>query len=475
MNIYTPLRPLWTTLKLAVAPFTIVFVTASLGVMFHVRGQHVAEEQLRLRLQSTISIAVLAIDPVSVERVYRQADMQSTAYRKLVSQLESIRTLSPGTRFAYIMRRTTDPMMLSFVADADGLKSDTELDENKNGVVDDDEIPGMPGDAYSINDIPTLQNAAFDYPVVEDEITVDQWGSLLSAFAPIKDAKGNVIAVLGIDMEADEFFDSISTTFSMMSVLLVALVGALLAFYVVMVIRARHVDSLRQLDTERTALLDLATHQLGMPLATFRWWLELLRERDNGKFCKRGDICDQLQEGIDRMDGIIKGLQQAGKLQASDTSIELNTCSIAAVTRAVIKDLAKTYNLRKQKIVLRIPRTLPLALLDSKLCSGMLRELLENASWYSPKGSTVHMTAVAVRGGIEIKIKDEGYGIPKADLPRIFEQFKRGSNATRYKPAGNGLGLYIVQRIVQRSRGRITLASELGKGTTVTLFLRQAA
>ncbi len=475
MNIHNPSRQFWKTMRLVAAPFTIVFVTVSLGVMFHFQGQHIAEEQLRLRLQSTVSIAALAIDPVSVERVYREKDTQSAAYRRLVLQLESIRALSPGIRFAYIMRKTSDPLTLSFVADADGLLPDSELDTNGNGIVEDDEVPGMPGEPYPIEDIPTLQNEAFVRPVVAEEIIVDQWGRLVSAFAPITNEQGAVIAILGIDMEADAFFQAISTTFSLVSVLLLTLVGALLALYVVMVTRERTVDSLRQLDTERTALLDLATHQLGMPLATFRWWLEILRERDNGKFCKRGDICDQLQEGIDRMDSIIQGLQQAGKLQAFDTSIELSSSSIGAVTRAVIKDLSKTYNLRRQKIVLNIPRDLPKVKLDEKLCSGMLRELIENASWYSPKNSTVYMSATAVRGGIEIQIQDRGYGIPKAELPRIFEQFKRGSNATRYKPAGNGLGLYIVKRIVQRARGRISIASELGKGTTLTLFLRQAA
>lgn len=475
MNIHNILRQVRSTLRLAVAPLIIVLVTASLGFMFHVRGERVTEQQLREHMLSIVSIAALNIDADLIDQVRRESDMGKVAFRKLVEQLGNIRDLSPHTRFAYIMRRTDDPMTLAFVADADALSGVAELDMNGNGMVDDDEAAALPGDPYPVDDFPTLQNKAFEHPIVEDDIQEDQWGRLLSAYAPIADERGNVVAILGIDIEADEFFSLTQKTFSLVAVALVVFVGALLAAYIVMVLRSRHLDSMRELDTERTALLDLATHQLGMPLATFRWWLELLRERDNGKFCKRGDICDQLQEGIDRMDNIIKGLQQAGKLQASDTSIELNSCSVGTVARGVVRDLSKTYNLRKQKIVLTIPRNLPKAMLDEKLCAGMLRELLENASWYSPKGTAVHVTAAAVRGGIEISIKDRGYGIPAADLPRIFEQFKRGSNATKYKPAGNGLGLYIVQRIVQRSRGRIALVSELGKGTTVTLFLRQAA
>jgi signal transduction histidine kinase len=79
-----------------------------------------------------------------------------------------------------------------------------------------------------------------------------------------------------------------------------------------------------------------------------------------------------------------------------------------------------------------------------------------------------------VRGGVEVKVSDEGCGIAKEDIPRIFEQFKRGSNATKYKPVGNGLGLYIVKRIIKRSRGKIRVESSIDHGTTFTIFLPQA-
>jgi signal transduction histidine kinase len=475
MQFTNPLYSAWKVLRVAAPPLMIVVVTVALGFLFHVRGQQVVEEQLRERMLSTVAIAALQIDVRLVEQVRTDKDMQKQAYKTLVRQLKTIRELSPHTRFSYIMRRTDDPLTLSFVADADGLSTAEELDTNGNGQVDDDEVPGLTGDAYSIDDIPTLQGIAFEEPVVEQQITEDQWGRLISAFAPIKNANGETVAVLGMDMKADEFFEMTNATFSMVAVLLVSLVGTLLAVYILLMIRARHLETLQELDVERTALLDLATHQLGMPLATFRWWLEILKERDNGTFCKRGDVCDQLQEGIDRMDTIIRGLQQAGGLKEKAFSKATDRASLSDVSKIIQTDLKKTLALRGQSIKTTIPKNLPAVHLDINLCTGMLRELLENASFYSPHKAIIGLSARAVRGNVEISVTDHGYGIPQNDLPQIFQQFKRGSNASKYKPAGNGLGLYIVRRIVERARGKIRINSELNKGTIVTVLLPIAA
>ena len=69
------------------------------------------------------------------------------------------------------------------------------------------------------------------------------------------------------------------------------------------------------------------------------------------------------------------------------------------------------------------------------------------------------------------EIEDHGCGIPRKDIERIFDEFTRGSNATKFKADGNGLGLYIVHGIVKRSGGTIRVKSEEGKGTKVTVRL----
>ena len=461
-------------LRLLVVPALVVGVTVALGIVFHVRGQQVTEEQIKERLLNVVAVSALQFDADAVERVRTPDDMDGSDFQTIVGQLKEIRARSPHIRFAYIMRRTDDPMQLAFVADADALSSDDELDTDDDGVVEEDEEPGLTGDLYSIEDNEALQAGAFTAPLVDEEITVDQWGRLISAYAPIMNDAGVTVAVLGLDMQADDFFAVTQSTFSLFAVVLVGLVGVFLALYILVIMRMRRVETLSQLDGERSALLDLATHQLGMPLATFRWWLEILREKDNGKFCAKDGVCDQLQEGIDRMDSIIKSLTEAGNLQSKTFRYKPSKVNVAQFISQMVADTRKMYARRGQRVVLDIAKNLSPISIDRKLFTGVVRELLENASWYSKDKADVKVSASQNRSRIEITVSDTGCGIPPKDMEHIFEKFRRGSNASMQKPVGNGMGLYIAKGIVERAGGKIKIRSELNKGTTVTVYLPAA-
>lgn len=445
-------------------------VTVAFGLYFHVRSTQGVEAQLRERMLSTVSIAALSFDASQVERIRTEDDMDLPVFRDTVNQLMLIRALSPQVRFAYIMRRTNDPVVVTFVADADALSDASVLDVNGNGIVDEDEAPAKTGEEYDISHLPAL-NAAFTAAAVDEEVTQDQWGSLISAYAPIKNDDGETVAVLGMDIKADEYFRVTQETLSLIAVLVIALIGALFGTYVLLVIRSRGIEALRQLESERSALIDLATHQLGMPLATFRWWQEILKDGDKKNMPKPKEIAQQMQQGIDRLDMIIKGLREAANLQTDIEQYKGDSTSVATVARSVVKDVEQVTKSKRQRIDVTIPASTPAVRIDRKLFYGMLRELLENASAYSPDRSRIALSARRVRRGVEITVADHGCGVPANELPRLFEKFRRGSNASKYKPVGNGLGLYIVKSIVEKAGGRIRIDSVLGKGTTLKVLL----
>lgn len=165
-------------------------------------ARSVMEHQITTMLQSLASISVLQIDSTLVDAVHGPSDMTKPEFRTLVDELRKIREGGNSLiRYVYIMRKTKDPLMLEFVADADALAPFEELDVNKNGKVDKDEEPSYPGDPYDITDNPALRDRAFLYPTADNDFTNDQWGTLISGYAPIKTANGTVVAVLGVDME----------------------------------------------------------------------------------------------------------------------------------------------------------------------------------------------------------------------------------------------------------------------------------
>jgi signal transduction histidine kinase len=107
--------------------------------------------------------------------------------------------------------------------------------------------------------------------------------------------------------------------------------------------------------------------------------------------------------------------------------------------------------------------------MDEKLLRQILNNLLSNAIKYSPQGGIVHFALTCKNGEATFQIRDEGIGIPPADLARLFETFHRAKNVG--KIPGTGLGLAIVKRCVEIHGGKIAVDSQVGVGTTFTVTL----
>jgi signal transduction histidine kinase len=108
--------------------------------------------------------------------------------------------------------------------------------------------------------------------------------------------------------------------------------------------------------------------------------------------------------------------------------------------------------------------------LDAVRLARVLDNLLDNAVKYSPRGGTVEVTIAREDGLAVLSVADHGEGIPAADLPHIFERYRRGRNVEGRIP-GTGIGLAGVQRIVELHDGTISVDSQVGGGTTFTLRL----
>ena len=103
--------------------------------------------------------------------------------------------------------------------------------------------------------------------------------------------------------------------------------------------------------------------------------------------------------------------------------------------------------------------------------TNVIVNILDNAIKYSEPESTIHLEAHQNNGEIKISVKDQGMGIAKKHLPRLFERFYRVDKARSRKMGGTGLGLAIVKHIAQAHGGNVIVESTLGKGSTFTLQL----
>ena len=468
------LRVLLSSLRMwAVVLLTAVFLLG-LGVFFFLQGKHVMEKMVRERLVNIAVTAAMQFPGEQVEQIRTQGDMAKPVFRDLVSRLQRIRSEVSGIRYIYILRRTDDPLALEFVADADALQTEEEADQNKNGVIEPDEELSLPGDRYAIAAIPVLQREAFEQPTTDNDITFDQWGPTFSGYAPIRNKSGKIVAILGIDMTASDYRAFLQTVFSTQSLLLFLLGSLLVALFILVSFWRGRVEEMERLSDERSWLMQLVLHQVGTPLTIFKWGVESLQET-----CSRvsGDgVADAkenialMEDGISRLEHVTDVLLAADKVQTGKYAVHPENVLLAEVIASTIKAVETQLKRREQTVQMDVEEGLGLSI-DRKLLSGVIRELLDNAMIYSPKGGVIAISGHAHGKMAELAVQDHGTGIPHADLQRVFERFSRGSNAGHYDPNGTGIGLYIAKGIVERFGGRIAVESTEGKGTRIAFML----
>jgi len=235
---------------------------------------------------------------------------------------------------------------------------------------------------------------------------------------------------------------------------------------------ARAVESLVSYSQKLAALGHLTsgvTHEVKNPLNAMRIHLELLRARltVTGQ-PTRPDIAENLEviaHEIQRLDRVVQGFLRFIRPQ----DLRLAPVDI----NAVLSDLARVARPEAARvgveIILEQGRALPRVTADSELIAQASTNLVTNAIQSMPGGGTlVVATRRAASGGVEIRVVDQGVGIPPENLDKIFRLYYTT------KPGGSGIGLAMVYRIVQMHDGRVDVESTVGKGTTVILTLPAA-
>ncbi len=199
-----------------------------------------------------------------------------------------------------------------------------------------------------------------------------------------------------------------------------------------------------------------AAHELRTPLAGIRLHLELMAQSGSPQATTLIARIDQLMHTVEQL----LMLARAGQAMASGHYDTVNW------SEAIIAPLALENEVKSHTLIW--PQASPQNVQgDAILLRLMLRNLLENAVRYSPAGTTIEVAMQEVDGGTQVSVSDQGPGIDEAHRQSITEPFRRIDQ--RY--GGSGLGLSIVQRIVQLHRGKLTLENRPEGGLIVTCWL----
>jgi signal transduction histidine kinase len=139
--------------------------------------------------------------------------------------------------------------------------------------------------------------------------------------------------------------------------------------------------------------------------------------------------------------------------------------------KRVVESLQLKVVEKNLKIETRTAAALPFVTADPRSMEQVFTNLISNAIKYSREGSVIAVSFGKSDDRVSVRIEDQGIGIPEDELPKVFDDFYRASNAKEWTPDGTGLGLAIVKRIIEVHGGAIKVESRAGAGTTFTLII----
>jgi two-component system phosphate regulon sensor histidine kinase PhoR len=214
------------------------------------------------------------------------------------------------------------------------------------------------------------------------------------------------------------------------------------------------------------------SHEIRTPLTTIKGFAETLIDGAAKDPKNIRGFLKIISKQSDRLNAIIEDLLILARLEQEDerAQIDFNRISLKKVLKSAIKVCTPAANKKDVDLVLETQNSLS-PKINPDLLEQAIVNLVDNAIKYTDKKGEVLIRAKIIHDEIEISVKDSGGGIPKKHLPRIFERFYRVDKARSRDQGGTGLGLSIVKHITQVHGGRVKVDSELGKGSTFSLYI----
>jgi len=234
--------------------------------------------------------------------------------------------------------------------------------------------------------------------------------------------------------------------------------------------KEREAEKLREVDRLRTKLLSNVSHELRTPLTTIKGYALMLLDYDERlDHDEKKQYLGIIDASSDRMNELVSNILEMSRLDAGMLRLDKRYTDVSQL----VQDAAPDAQVRApgHVIISRVSGELPRVNIDAKRIRQVMDNILDNATKYSDKGTTVVMRAEQADSELLISVVDQGIGIPADEVEKVFERMYRVDHHRTGRVGGAGLGLSICKGIVEAHGGRIWMDSEEGKGNTCTFSL----
>ena len=227
----------------------------------------------------------------------------------------------------------------------------------------------------------------------------------------------------------------------------------------------------------KSDFVSTVSHELRTPLTSIYGFAETLLRQDVlfGE-SERETFLRYIASESERLTAIVDRLLSVAQLDTGAMTVQIAPTDVTTVVEAAVESASQTLVTNgAHRFVVNVERDGLAAAADAEKLGQVLSHLLENAVRYSPNGGTVTVDARQVDGSVEVRVVDEGEGIPRSEHERIFRKFYRGEAASRSVGGGaTGLGLFLAHGLVAAMGGRIWVDSDEGRGSTFVVALPSA-
>lgn len=233
------------------------------------------------------------------------------------------------------------------------------------------------------------------------------------------------------------------------------------------------ISVLKEIDRLKSQFVSDVSHELRTPLTNIRLYVDLLSQFDSPG--RSANYLETLTRESDRLAHLIDDLLSLSRLDSGATEFQAEPVDVNQLLRALYDDRRTLANTRGLELHMQTDNDLPVTVGDSRLLSQILTNLLTNAMNYTPHGGQIRIESKTSRENGRLwataSIVDNGLGISEDELDQIFQRFFRGRASHTTGAPGTGLGLAICNEITEMHGGHISVSSQLGKGSTFTLWL----
>lgn len=226
-----------------------------------------------------------------------------------------------------------------------------------------------------------------------------------------------------------------------------------------------------RLDNMRKEFVANVSHEIRTPLTSIKSYTEALLDGDLENWETAISFLKVINSEADRMTRLVKDLLQLSSFDGNRMIWQKDDVNVVELVKGIVSNLQFEAREKNHLLQCHVIGDIPGIRGDKGRLEQVISNVITNSVRYTPEKGTISAYIGKTYSEVYVKVTDNGVGIPKEDLPRIFERFYRVDKARSREMGGTGLGLSIAREIIEAHNGNITISSEIGEGTEVVIKL----